>query len=258
MKVSTKPKNYSAWDIYKAFTKPLIKKKYFKGTRVQGRSNFILHVDKNKVEKALYNTKKILEGLRQEELKRKVYVDTEITPKQRYNDSLKLLTMMSTVRKDKNKLHGLLKQEDPFYIGYTKFKEVLSTYNKLAGELIIEGGSVNLLSRLGHLSMKRVERNFNKVKVNWGESMKYKKELVAEGKQPKDETHPDGENWIIPFADDDWCRVGWRKAGGVKNISVYCFTPAGSSKGVGFKDKIKKALRENPALKYSYPYFKQK
>ncbi len=98
--------------------------------------------------------------------------------------------------KELQKLPGDTKK---LILDYEKFKSVVSSYNKLASESIIQGANLNLMNRLGYIQIRRIIPSTLKKKniIDWKESYLYKKELIEKGEIPKDKEHPQGKNWLI-------------------------------------------------------------
>lgn len=132
---------------------------------------------------------------------------------------------------------------------YEQFKKVVSTYFQLAQDRIIQGEALDMTSGVGKICMRRVERNHSHKSINF-----HKTKL-----QPKVWSEAHGREIrkkIIYHVSDDWSRVGWHKFGKMKNETVYEFRITKNAKsGIGFNQKIDKALKENPLLKYKYIFF---
>lgn len=148
-------------------------------------------------------------------------------------------------------------------IPYWMFKEVIAHYNKKASDAIIFGGVLNLGARLGDVIIKKIRRNYTKPVVNWGESKIAKKKLIEQGITPKDETHPDGEEWMVFYTDSWYLRWAWSKKRvcKVRNQTVYKFLPTSnkskkagdnSLNKLGNKGKLALANRMNPNLHVIY------
>jgi hypothetical protein len=129
--------------------------------------------------------------------------------------------------------------------------------------MIIFGGTFNLQNTLGYLRIKKIKRNYKKLVPDWGESNKLKKQLLAEGKVPKDQDHPDGEQWMVFFSDPWYLRWAWIKRGvcRVKNQSFYLFQPTANRSKTAGDNSLEKlgnrgllvlANRTNPVLHYNY------
>jgi hypothetical protein len=153
----------------------------------------------------------------------------------KYNYSLKI-SNYTIFRKENSKVLEVM--------SYPLFKKILQVYFTQAKEIIIMGGEVNLGNQLGCIAPRRVERNFKNKQVNF----------AATAKQPKDDKGKPTK--IIYYMEEDWCRIGWSKGGGVKNIMFYKFEPTpGDMRGGGFKYEFSQALIQNPLLKYKYKYY---
>lgn len=164
---------------------------------------------------------------------------------------------------DSYKLYKELKPESN--IPYWMYKEVLSRVFKKVSNAVIFGNTFNLQNSLGCIRIKKIKRNYKKLVPDWGASNKLKKELIAQGKIPKDQDHPDGEEWMVFHSDPWYLRWAWIKAGvcKTKNQSVYMFRPtADRSKKANNTDKEKLGNRGllvlanklNPILHYNYDY----
>lgn len=150
-------------------------------------------------------------------------------------------------------------------IPYWMFKEVIARFNKKASDSIIFGSVLNLGSRLGLVLIKKIRRNYIKPVPDWGASKKRKNELIKEGITPKDETHPEGEEWITFFTDPWYLRWAWSKKRlcRVRNQTVYKFVPTSNRSKVandnslaklGNKGKLALANRINPNLHVIYEH----
>lgn len=118
------------------------------------------------------------------------------------------------------------------------FKKVCKEFNKQVIEFLIEGYSFELGHHLASFKIVRCERSFKKPRVNWGESNKLKAKLLEEGKQLYDSKTGEGEQWIVFFTDDFFCKVHWEKYRcKVPNKSAYEFVPSRGLKGLSTKLK---------------------
>ena len=99
-------------------------------------------------------------------------------------------------------------------------------------------------NNLSTISILRRDRDPRSPRVDWGESNKYKKELIAEGKELYDSKTGEGTKWHIYHIDDFYCKFYWYKGKcKVPNKSVYRFD---ATRGVkGNKDKLIKLLKED-------------
>ena len=171
----------------------------------------------------------------------------------------KIYELKREIYNNQEKINSLTKENPSKKIkllDYETFKEVIYKYNKLAVEQLIEGEVLNLNEKLGYLYILKVNR-MNKA-VDWEESKKFKQVLLDQGKVPKDEDNPDGENWLVYFQSNYYLMWNWQKkferTSRVRNCMVYGFYPTTtSSKGVsGTKKLLAEANKQNPALHLKY------
>lgn len=150
-------------------------------------------------------------------------------------------------------------------IPYWMYKEILSRVCKKASMKIIMGEMLNLQSNIGYLRIKKIKRNFFKAVPDWGASNREKAALIAAGKIPKDQNHPDGEEWMVFYSDPWYLRWAWMKGSvcRVKNQSVYLFRPTANRSKTAGDETIGKlgnrgllvlANRKNPTLHNNYDY----
>ena len=79
-------------------------------------------------------------------------------------------------------------------------------------------GVVSLL----HNDVVRVETNPSFPKIDWGESLKYKKELEGKGIALYNSDTGKGVKWYIYHTNSEYCRYFWRKGKClIPNKSVY-------------------------------------
>jgi len=153
-------------------------------------------------------------------------------------------------------------------IPYWMFKEVVARYNRKSADAIIFGSILNLGSRLGLILIKKIRRNYTKPVPDWGESNKQKALLIQQGITPKDQDHPDGEEWIVFYTDPWYLRWAWskKKTCRVKNQTVYKFVPTSNRSKtagdntlgkLGNKGKLVLANRTNPNLHMVYESLKE-
>ncbi len=181
-----------------------------------------------------------------------------------------IFNFKSEIQQNKVRIEELSKlpgNQTEMIISYKQFKDILVSYNTKASDEIVKGGTLNLNSRLGFIQIRKIvpttqATKFNPGRIDWGESYKYKKELIAKGITPKDEDHPEGKNWLIYVRQPFYLRWAWvkkyQRACTVKNNRVYVFTPTASSSGTsedrvpGNKAKLVSAQKENPLLHLKY------
>jgi hypothetical protein len=132
-----------------------------------------------------------------------------------------------------------------FYTGdveYETFKAVLKDYYKAITDAVVEGSTVKLPGHIGKLTSKTIKRNFNKKRINYPASLKYRQQLISEGKTPREKGSEEGEDWLIYYTDSSYKRIFWDRRGAVnfKNFIFYGLKPAWS-----FKRAFSKSLKEN-------------
>jgi hypothetical protein len=148
-------------------------------------------------------------------------------------------------------------------IPYWMYKEVIARFNKKVSHAVIFGQVLNLGSKLGHLLIKKINRNYNKPVVDWGQSKALKKQLLAEGKTLWSKDNPDGEKWMVFHSDSWYLRWAWAKKYlcKVKHQGVYKFVPTSNKSKtagdnsldkLGNKGKLALANKLNPMLHFSY------
>ena len=122
------------------------------------------------------------------------------------------------------------------------FKDICSEFNIMVIDYILEGGKFNMGNNLSYISILRIERNNSKPAIDWGESNKYKRELLTEGKSLYNAETGKGEKWHIYYTDSEYCRYYWNKSGcKISNKSVYKFIPTRGLKGN--KEKLTSLLK---------------
>ena len=110
-----------------------------------------------------------------------------------------------------------LKNNPDTTVTYSSYKHALSEFHKKAVQMILCGKTFYMGHKLGLIRIKKVERNFDKPSINWGETNKLKAE---------------GINKHVYFTDEYWYRWYWNKSrASLKNKSVYKFSPTEGSKG---------------------------
>lgn len=122
-------------------------------------------------------------------------------------------------------------------ISFTLFSEIVYRYNKILLEQLLQGKQILLGSGLGKIKIKRVERRFNKKRIDWYETNKLKKQ---------------GINKHVYYTDDHWYRFSWFKGIRLVNKTVYKFTPTKGCNGNG--KRLAAALRNNEFLHQNFDY----
>ena len=124
------------------------------------------------------------------------------------------------------------------------FRDICQEFNMMIFDYILEGGSFNMGFNLSTLSVVRIERNPSKPVIDWGESNKYKKELLDNNEKLYDHVSELGKKWYIYYTDPFYCRYYWRKGKcSVPNKSAYRFD---ATRGIkGNKEKLINILKED-------------
>lgn len=141
-------------------------------------------------------------------------------------------------------------------ISWGFYREITCRFYHEAKAAIIQGETLNLGSYLGKLNAARVQRDFRKPTLDYGETMRLK--ILG----------PDNKFVKVYHTSDDYCRISWRKCRfrvkdtkiryyPVQNVAYYRFTPSNENmiNKKGFKAEFKKALHADPDLKYRYRYY---
>ena len=124
------------------------------------------------------------------------------------------------------------------------YRDICSDFNMLIINHILTGKKFNMGNNLSFVSIIRIDRNNSKPRVDWGESNKYKKELLKEGKELYNSKTGEGVKWHIYYTDTEYCRDCWNKSKcRVPNKSVYKFVPTRGIKGN--KEKLIELLKED-------------
>ena len=107
---------------------------------------------------------------------------------------------------------------------------------------ILEGNILDMGNNLSTLSVIRKERDPRNPKVDWGESNKYKQELLDANEQLYNAETDKGTKWHIYYTDGYYCKFYWRKGRcRVPNKSVYRFD---ATRGIkGNKEKLVTLLK---------------
>jgi len=260
-----KPKIYSAKDMFLFWAKNLQKEKphlilkYEKGL-----------INSNKNAELWYVVKEELNYLRQRNLNLDVIIqDLEKVDKQIEHftaNTFQIFDLRKEIYNNNLKIKELEKLPgDSRYIilDFVKFKKVISTYNKLASEKIIQGGNLNLSNKLGYVQIRKIipATPEKKQTIDWKESYEYKKELIEKGFTPKDKDNPKGRNWLVYKMMPWYLRWTWVKTyhrATVKNNRVYAFYPTHGDTTTdanpvpGNKSKLSQAVRADPFLHEKY------
>lgn len=132
------------------------------------------------------------------------------------------------------------------------FKNICCDFNiHSMNKVIEEARSLDMGSNLGYIKIERIARNWSRPQVNWGESNKYKKELLEEGKQLFNEETGEGEKYLIYHTEPFYCRFKWiRWSNRLPNKKLYNFKPTRGKHGVVTKLKEHLAEDETNYIKY--------
>jgi hypothetical protein len=138
---------------------------------------------------------------------------------------------------------------------HDKYKTILTAFFKAVGSKLIEGEKFNMLYGNGYLFVRRIERSFKNPKINWGESNKYRQELIDAGETPLKDNNG-GKPWLVYYIDDEYFRLAWQKPTVcTKNLKFYKFLPARGRPGrLGFREQMSKVIKLRPELKDRYQY----
>lgn len=80
----------------------------------------------------------------------------------------------------------------------TKYIAIIRALNVEISNHVIRGGLYSFSKELSHIYIKEKIRDTHVNGINWGESNKFKAQLIAEGKTPYDKKlNPDGEKWFV-------------------------------------------------------------
>lgn len=128
------------------------------------------------------------------------------------------------------------------------FVDICSEFNMMIIDYILDGKEFNMGYNLSTLSVVRMERDPRNPGIDWGESNKYKAELLENGSELYNKDTGDGVKWHIYYTDNEYLKYYWRKGKcKVKNKTVYRFD---ATRGVkGNKGKLKE-LDELDYLKF--------
>lgn len=122
------------------------------------------------------------------------------------------------------------------------FKDICCEFNMEIIDVILSGKSFSMGNNLSSLSVVRMQRDPRNPAIDWGESNKYKDELLASGEEVYDKETGSGVKWHIYHTDDFYCKYYWNKGRcKVKNKSAYRFDPTRGIKGN--KEKLTRLLK---------------
>jgi len=121
---------------------------------------------------------------------------------------------------------------------------IVQEFNILIMEHILDGKEFNMGNNLSTLSIIRRDRDPRSPRLDWGESNKYKKELLEDGQLLYNSETGKGVKWHIYHTDEFYCKYYWRKGKcKIPNKSVYRFD---TTRGVkGNKEKLINLLKQD-------------
>ena len=112
------------------------------------------------------------------------------------------------------------------------FRDICEEFNMLIIEYILEGKEFNMGNNLSTISIIRRDRDPRSPRIDWGESNKYKKQLLEEDQKLYNPNTGKGVKWHIYHTDDFYCKYYWRKSKcKITNKSVYRFDATRGIKG---------------------------
>ena len=124
------------------------------------------------------------------------------------------------------------------------FRDICSEFNISIIDDLLKGNTFDMGNNLSSLSVVRVERDPRSPRLDWGESNKYKKELLEEGQTLYNTETGEGVKWHIYHTDEFYCKYYWRKGKcKIPNKSVYRFDATRGLKGN--KERLIHLLKED-------------
>ena len=131
-----------------------------------------------------------------------------------------------------NNIYNSYVEEYDDTVNKSTFKKICEEFNIEIIESILEGDTFDMGNNLSTLSVRRVDRDPRTPRVDWGESIKYRKELESDGVELYNVSTGKGEKWYIYYTDKFYCKYYWKKGKcRIPNKSVYRFTPTRGLKG---------------------------
>tara|TARA_R100000995_G_C3463322_1_gene114297 strand:- start:559 stop:1029 length:471 start_codon:yes stop_codon:yes gene_type:complete len=143
---------------------------------------------------------------------------------------------LKEIYEDYCKLHG--------NVDKSLFTDICHQFNIMIVDYILEGKEFNMGNNLSTISIVRKERDPRSPRIDWGESNKYRKELISKGESLYDAITELGTKWHIYYTDEFYCKYYWRKGKcKISNKSVYRFDATRGLKGN--KEKLIRLLKED-------------
>jgi hypothetical protein len=137
-------------------------------------------------------------------------------------------------------------------LGYEDYREVCSEFNLQAMDSVVdEGRTLEMGADLSYIRVKRVQRNFKKLSVDWKESHLLKQEILDRGGTPREAGSEEGENWLVFRTCPFYCMFHWHKKGcKVRHRHLYRFDPTRGQKG--HKSRLVERLNNDPLAHLTY------
>ena len=86
------------------------------------------------------------------------------------------------------------------------FIDICHEFNIMIIDYILEGKEFNMGNNLSTLSIVKKDRDPRSPRLDWGESNKYKKELLEEGQDLYNVETGEGVKWHIYYTDEFYCK----------------------------------------------------
>lgn len=130
------------------------------------------------------------------------------------------------------------------FVSKDLFVALCGEFNMAIIDYLLEGKEFQMGHNLSTLSIVRKDRDPRIPAIDWGESNKYKAELLAEGKELYNKETGKGVKWHIYYTDGEYLKYYWRKGKcKIKNKSVYRFDATRGDKGN--KGKLRELLKQD-------------
>jgi len=260
-----KPKTLSTKDIFNFWFKNLKREKPYLLIKRPGSKS----LSEARTTEVWYTVKHELEYLN----KRVLNIDAEILDLEKKDTSkynftsftVRIFELKKELYKVKEKIKQLkeLNPEDKkLLMTYRLFNQITCTFNKKAVEAIVQGGVLNLGSRIGEIKIRKIKRFTPS--VDWPASKRNRRKLINAGERPMSKDYPGGKKWFIFRHSDFYLRFSWTKrfqSSGtpmLRNGKVYAFYPSCNSSGnnetrvLGAKGILTQANRKNKNLHLRY------
>lgn len=146
-------------------------------------------------------------------------------------------------------------------INYLQFKFVLNAFNVKIIDKVIEGYRWQIGSYVGSLLVVKkpnIVGRSGQLPINWGESLKRKKEIESKGQIPYDKkSAPAGIKWLVYFDQPFNHLFKWSKTTVLSSNTIFfTFQPVEGANNLG--TRLNKYIRENPEITNSYYFLRNK